>query len=156
LAWRSWLTKRLWSKDGDPGPTAWGLAFVSLILPVVGVGAGFIGLARIWRGLPEGWTWLCLGSGLICLDLVIDLIWAHPGVSRTDEPHLNHRGEQLIGRLALVVEPIRDGRGKVQIGDGVWLATGPDLPCGCKVRVIAAIDAILEVAPMPPPLSQTQ
>jgi membrane protein implicated in regulation of membrane protease activity len=61
---------------------------------------------------------------------------------------LNRRAEAQIGRVVTLVEPIVDGRGKVRIGDTVWSASGPDLPAGSRVRVVAAHGALLEVAPV--------
>jgi membrane protein implicated in regulation of membrane protease activity len=35
----------------------------------------------------------------------------------------------------IVCEAIRNGEGKVRLGDGVWLAAGPDMPEGTPVVV---------------------
>jgi hypothetical protein len=48
---------------------------------------------------------------------------------------LNLRGRHLVGTHAVVAEPIRNGRGKIRLGDTVWLAEGPDLPEGAPVVV---------------------
>jgi membrane protein implicated in regulation of membrane protease activity len=64
---------------------------------------------------------------------------------KTDQPLLNRRGEQMIGRIATLTEPITDGRGRVRIGDTMWRVSGPDLPIGAKVRVKAATEADLEL-----------
>jgi membrane protein implicated in regulation of membrane protease activity len=142
------LRHRFWARDGDPGPTAWVIASVSLVLPVAGVGLALIGAAD---GIRNGdWTWLGIGLALIGLDLVIDLVWAHPGVSVTDQPGLNRRGHQLIGRIATVSEAIDGGRGRVRIGDTVWTAEGPDLPAGAAARIVAADGAVLGVEPVVP------
>ena len=50
----------------------------------------------------------------------------------SDQPLLNRRGEQLIGRIATLTEPIKDGRGRVRIGDTMWRVSGPDLPAGAQ------------------------
>jgi membrane protein implicated in regulation of membrane protease activity len=42
-------------------------------------------------------------------------------------------------------EPIRDGYGRLSLGDTVWRVAGPDLPAGQKVRVISADGAVLKV-----------
>ncbi len=55
--------------------------------------------------------------------------------TETDQPHLNKRGDQLIGKIYSVTSAIENGRGKVSIGDTVWSAAGPDTPTGGKVRV---------------------
>ena len=65
----------------------------------------------------------------------------------TDQPLLNRRGEQMIGRTATLMEPIRDGRGRIQLGDTLWKVQGPDLPPGTRVRVTSVLDSELVVEP---------
>lgn len=38
----------------------------------------------------------------------------------TDEPLLNKRSEQLIGRTATLGEPIKEGYGRIRIDDLQW------------------------------------
>jgi membrane protein implicated in regulation of membrane protease activity len=59
------------------------------------------------------------------------------------------RGQELIGRTLLVSDAIVDGRGKVKVGDGVWLARGPDTAAGTRVKVIGLEGTVLQVAPEP-------
>jgi membrane protein implicated in regulation of membrane protease activity len=54
----------------------------------------------------------------------------------TDDPTLNRRAEQYVGRTFTLEEPIRNGRGKVRVGDSTWVVEGrQDLPAGGQVRV---------------------
>ena len=64
---------------------------------------------------------------------------------RNDEPLLNRRGARMVGRRVVIVEPIVNGRGKVKVGDGAWLAEGPDLPLGAEVEVVACEGTTLKV-----------
>ena len=64
---------------------------------------------------------------------------------RDDQPLLNRRGERMVGRRVVIVEPIVNGRGKVKVGDGAWLAEGPDLPIGQEVEVTACEGTMLKV-----------
>lgn len=59
---------------------------------------------------------------------------------------LNDRGAQLVGRTVTVVAAIEAGHGRVQVADGIWSATGPDLPTGARARVVAVSGGVLEVA----------
>ena len=43
----------------------------------------------------------------------------------------------MVGARGTVCEPFFNGRGKVRLGDGVWLADGPDLAEGMPVAVKA-------------------
>ncbi len=64
---------------------------------------------------------------------------------RNDQPLLNRRGQRLVGRRFTLVEPIVNGRGRIPVGDGWWLAEGPDLPAGSEVEVVAVNGATLMV-----------
>ncbi len=63
----------------------------------------------------------------------------------TDRPFLNRRAERFIGHEAVLGEPIRDGEGRIAIGDTMWRVTGPDLATGSRVRVVEADGAVLKV-----------
>jgi membrane protein implicated in regulation of membrane protease activity len=58
---------------------------------------------------------------------------------------LNRRGDQRIGRTAVLSEPIQNGRGKAKIDDTVWRVEGIDLPAGTPIKVTAVDGAILKV-----------
>jgi membrane protein implicated in regulation of membrane protease activity len=51
----------------------------------------------------------------------------------------------MVGRHVVVCEAIVNGRGKVKVGDGAWLAEGADLPVGSEVEVIAVDGTTLSV-----------
>ena len=55
----------------------------------------------------------------------------------TDEPALNRRGEQYLGRSFTLSEPIVNGMGKVKVDDSTWKVTGTDMEVGATVRVVA-------------------
>lgn len=65
----------------------------------------------------------------------------------TDDPaaRLNRRGDQMIGRTAVLSEPIQNGRGKARIDDTVWRVEGADLPAGTPIKVTGVDGAILKV-----------
>ena len=58
---------------------------------------------------------------------------------------LNRRGDQMIGRIATLSEPIQNGRGKAKFDDTMWRVEGPDLPAGARVTVTAVDGAVLKV-----------
>ena len=66
----------------------------------------------------------------------------------SEDPTLNRRGEQYIGRVYVLEEAIANGRGKVRVGDSIWMVEGDDMPAGEKVRVtdISGITFIVEAA----------
>ncbi len=65
--------------------------------------------------------------------------------TRDDQPLLNRRGERMIGRRVIVAEAFVNGRGKVRVGDGVWLAEGVDAAVGDAVEVTGVHGATLQV-----------
>jgi membrane protein implicated in regulation of membrane protease activity len=134
-------------RDDGPGPLAWLIAIVSLALPWAGLGLGIYGIWLASAGNGVGWWWLAAGVAAIVADIVIDWVWAHPAVSKSDQPDLNRRSAQLIGRVVVVEEAIEGGRGKVRVGDTLWPAEGPDALCGARVTVTAARGNLLIVTP---------
>ncbi len=56
----------------------------------------------------------------------------------SDQPALNRRAEQLVGRVVPLMDGIESGRGRVQIADAFWDVEGPDLPAGTRVRIVGA------------------
>ena len=63
----------------------------------------------------------------------------------TDQPLLNRRAQQLVGRVVPLATDIRNGRGRVQIADALWDVQGDDLPAGTAVRVVAVEGMTLRV-----------
>lgn len=64
-----------------------------------------------------------------------------------EDGRLNRRAEQLIGARYVLIEAIANGRGKAKVGDGQWLVSGPDLPVGSTVEVVAVEGTTLKVKP---------
>jgi inner membrane protein len=69
---------------------------------------------------------------------------------QSDQPALNQRGVQYIGQEFTLVDALRGGSGKIQVGDTVWLAHGSDAPVGARVRVTGVDGAVLKVEPVNP------
>ncbi len=124
--------------EGDPSSVTWLVGLTSLMLPWVAVPLACIGLVMGVRGSTTGWWLLAGGLGLLLADVLLTLLWARPASGLTDQPLLNRREAQAIGRTVHVVEAITGGEGKVRLADSVWRARGSDCPAGTLVRVIAA------------------
>lgn len=133
---------------------ALGLVLLVLEIFAPGVFLLWIGIAALITG---GLAFLLSATlfpwqAQVVVFLVLALISAFVGRRLTasrqddsDQPLLNRRGAQLVGRTATLGEPIREGRGRIQLGDTMWRVKGPDLPVGARVRVIAAGDTDLEL-----------
>ena len=60
----------------------------------------------------------------------------------TDQPNLNRRGQQYIGRVFSLSAPIINGVGKVTVDDSTWKVKGPDLPAGTHIKV-SGVDGVV-------------
>ncbi len=65
----------------------------------------------------------------------------------SDQPTLNRRGEQYVGRAVTLTEAIVNGTGKIHIDDTMWKVEGADLPEGTQVRVTGVEGTVLTVEP---------
>ncbi len=133
------------------GPWAWwvlGLVLLALELMVPGVFLVWIGMAAIATGLVSlalwetgFWIWEVQALVFAALSVAAILIGRRI-VARTEtvtsEPFLNRRGESLVGRTALLKEPIEQGRGRIRLDDTTWSVTGPDMPAGTQVKITAS------------------
>ncbi len=68
---------------------------------------------------------------------------SHPVI--TDEPTLNRRGAQYIGRVFTLEAAIVNGIGKIRVDDSTWKIEGADCPAGTKVRVAGIENTVLKV-----------
>lgn len=64
-----------------------------------------------------------------------------------EQPLLNRRTEQMIGRVYELHEPIRNGYGKIKVNDALWTVRGADLPAGTSVVVTGVEGITLNVTP---------
>jgi len=69
----------------------------------------------------------------------------------SSDPLLNHRAARMVGETALVTQAFDGGTGRVRHGDSEWLARGPDLDVGVRVRIIGNDGTILLVEPLEQP-----
>ncbi|MFC5435782.1 NfeD family protein [Rhodanobacter umsongensis] len=118
----------------------------------------WIGLAAAAMGVVL-WVVPALGVlgqavlfGLLALAFCVGYArWLRPRLERRAPggERLNRRAEQLIGQRYELIEPIVNGRGKARVGDGQWLVSGPDLPLGSTVEVVAVEGTTLKVRAAP-------
>ena len=66
----------------------------------------------------------------------------------SSDPLMNRRGARLVGETALVVQAIEHGSGRVKLGDSEWIARGPNVAAGERVRISGSEGAILLVEPV--------
>lgn len=82
-----------------------------------------------------------------CGAVAIGRSWYARNPGESPDPQLNDRVARLVGQIVTVVEPIEAGRGRVRVGDGEWLACGPDAAAGTRVRIVGGKAGSLDVEP---------
>ncbi|NQD92590.1 NfeD family protein [Pseudomonas sp. CrR25] len=111
----------------------------------IGVAAASVGvLTYLFPALP--WAVQFLLFGLLSV-LTAVFWWRRQRIAAkpSDQPGLNRRGSELLGRQFVLHEAINGGRGKIKAGDSLWLVSGPDLPAGSMVKVIGQDGVLLQV-----------
>lgn len=129
------------------------VALVLFVLEAIVPGAHFLwfALAAVVVGalaLLTGvtWVWQVIAFAIFAVGSVfIVRRFVRPGTNLTDEPDLNIRGKQYVGRTVIVEDVIANGRGRVRIGDTIWQAEGPDAAKGARMRVHSVRDTVLVV-----------
>lgn len=130
------------------GPWSWwvlGLVLLAAEVVAPGVFLVWIGIAAILTGVVSlllweagFWVWQAQLVFFAVLSVVAVLLGrrflARSG-NTTDEPLLNQRGARLIGRTAVLEQPIVEGRGRIRLDATTWPVSGPDLPAGSRIKV---------------------
>ncbi|WP_295362094.1 NfeD family protein [Arenimonas sp.] len=134
------------------------MVWAGLALALVAAEALVPGVFLLWMGLAAATVFVLL----LAFDLApvwqavafVLLSFAWIGVymaffrkreKPSDQPLLNRRSEQLVGQVFHLEQAIVDGRGRVKIGDALWVVEGEELPAGARVRVVSANNMALQV-----------
>ena len=111
----------------------------------IGIGAAAVFLiTALVPGIPLLWQVVAF----VALSVVAIQAYRRWGRGRgrpSDQPLLNRRSEQLLGRVAVLQQGIVAGQGRVSIDDASWQVTGPDMAAGTRVRVVAVVNGVLQV-----------
>ncbi len=113
----------------------------------MGVSAAVVGLLLL--AVPEV-SWQVQFLVFAILSVATAIGWRayqlrYPTVS--DQPTLNRRGEQYVGRVFTLSEAIVNGTGKIHVDDTMWKVEGEDLAEGTRVRVTGVEGTLLTVEP---------
>jgi membrane protein implicated in regulation of membrane protease activity len=132
----------------------WVFAVVLMILELFAPGTFFLwmGVAAIVIGAVVGLLpsliWEIQVLGFSVFSVVSVLAWRvhlknYPRES--DQPLLNQRSAQYIGRVVTLDAPISDGYGKTSIDHSLWKVRGSDCPAGTRVKVVSVDGVVLIV-----------
>lgn len=113
----------------------------------LGIAAVITGIASLIQTMSIPVQWALFGIlSLASLGAWLTLMRRRKNIN-TDSPHLNKRGQALVGRQAVLIDNIENGFGRVRLGDTVWRVSGPQLSAGANVTVTGHSGAVLEVEP---------
>lgn len=126
------------------------LAVLETFLPgaiAIWFAAAAVVVGAIQLAVPMPWQLQLVLFGVLGLAAIFGWRYLRPqDYKAPPEPQrLNQRGAQYVGQVFPLVEAIKDGHGKVSIGDTVWLVKGADQPAGTRVRVTGVEGATLRV-----------
>ena len=120
------------------------LALTEMVLPSsylmwIALGAAGTAVADAVLGLSlEGQLGVfAVATSLSCLFGYFVYDWMHSG-GDGGRP-LNQPRRAMVGARGIVCEQFQNGRGKVRVGDTVWLAIGPDLAADAPV-IVSGLD----------------
>lgn len=135
----------------------WVLALLLIILEITLFGAFFLlwpGVAAVVVGvamliMPSiGWQMQLLIWAVLSV-FFVGAWWVYcknNPVKASDEPLLNQRGEQYIGRVFTLEEPVVNGQGRVRVDDTMWkIESQEDFEIGTKVRAVSVDGTTLQV-----------
>lgn len=109
---------------------------------------GALAVAGLGVVLPLGLAGQLLVFAIVTVSLFAVSFRHYRRLTASGMQPLVNSPDRLIGAIATVEEPLVAGRGKIRLGDTVWLARGPDLPSGAAVTVKRVDGTILEIVPL--------
>lgn len=137
------------------GPYVWAiggiiLSIIELFAP--GIYLMWFGLAGVATGVLL-WFWPLGFIGELIAFAVFAIIAVAAGYLLTrratdnegEQPLLNRRADQLIGRTVVLTNGIENGVGRVSVDDTIWRAEGPDMPAGARAVIVGVAGTVLKV-----------
>lgn len=114
----------------------------------MGISAGVVGLLLlIWPDMA--WQYQIMGFAIFSVgSIVAGRSYLRKNPLKTDQPALNRRGEQYIGRSFTLSEPIVNGVGKISVDDTTWKVAGQDCAEGTQVIVTDVDGVVFQVKPL--------
>jgi len=136
-------------------PVYWNWLLLSVVLMAIeALAPGFfflwMGVAALLVGLvvtvlPElAWTYQVLLFAVLSVGSIIAWqLWLRRHPTRTEDPLLNRRGHQYIGRLFTLDAPAVNGHGKIRVDDTTWkVLVERDCPAGTRLRIVG-VDGVM-------------
>jgi len=133
-----------------------------MIIAVILIGLEFLapGIYFMWVGFAalvvSGVTYLfpelswviqtLMFSGLAVVFVLVGRKYIMEKENKSEDPTLNRRGSQYVGKTCEVAVDFKNGKGKIKIEDTLWTATGAkDFKVGSSVKIVAQDGTKFEV-----------
>lgn len=130
--------------------TLWHWAAICLILlmaEMAGTGGYLLwaGLAAgltaviLWLAPDTAWQWqIVIFSVSSIASAICWWYYQQHHTKPVDQPLLNQRSAQYVGRLFTLTDAIENGRGRIRVDDSFWeVVCHEDLPAGTHIKVVA-------------------
>lgn len=112
----------------------------------------WVGFASVATGITvwllpasSGIVQMLIFAGYSVVSVLVSRRLIKSGPESSDQPLLNRRAEQLVGRTFPLDGAISNGQGKLRAGDALWSVTGADQPAGTSVTVVGVDGMVLRV-----------
>jgi len=112
----------------------------------LGISAAIVGIV-LWLIPGLSWELQVVFFAILSIASVVvarRYLKAHP--LETDLPNLNQRGQQYVGRIFTLIEPVVNGQGKIRVDDSTWKISCEDCEAGTKVIINGAEGVVLSAA----------
>ena len=132
----------------------WVIGFILLVLEILTPGYFFMWMAL--SGFVTGVMVFLIPAVSMNMQILIFsvlsvaaiIVWKFYGKKHpiaSDQPLLNKRGVQYIGRVFSLYEPIKNGQGKIRVDDSIWKVHGEDCDINTKVKVVDIRGTVFDV-----------
>lgn len=108
-------------------------------------GVGLVGLVFDMSGVIQVVVFSLLSFASLSLGYLMRKRRGDP-----EAPAFADRTQAYMGKIYTVVDAIENGKGKIRVGDSVWLAEGEDCPVGGSVKVVESRGNVLMIEIVPP------
>lgn len=118
---------------------------VNFLFVWCGLAAALVGVLLLL--IPKlGWELQFLVFGIGVLASLVGWRYLNKRAAKqSDQPQLNRRARQYIGRTFTLDVAIVNGRGKVKVDDSQWVVEGSDMEVGTNVKVVDVDGVVLKV-----------
>ncbi|MBN9412976.1 MAG: NfeD family protein [Candidatus Paracaedimonas acanthamoebae] len=130
----------------------WTLGIIFLIFELMlpgacflwlGISAAIIGIITALIPTLSLVYQLLLFSGISVASIIVYLRYKTQDSS--SDSILNKRAKHYIGQIFTLENALKNGQGKIQLGDTIWTIRGPSCDKGAKVKVVSTEGSILNV-----------